>query len=110
MKAEPCPTVVASRITPRGRRASGVGAFVAVFAVTTSSTLLSAPKPADACPFYDPVCWVEEAVDFFADILSDLASLVTDILTVDLDGLVDDIVSIGINIVCGSLTVEEIVG
>ena len=96
--------------TQKSRRSPGLAGTLAVFVLTLCVTVLSAPKPADACPVYDPICWVEEAIDFIADTLESLGELVTDILTFDLEGLVDDIVDVVEDALCGALTPLDLAG
>jgi hypothetical protein len=51
-----------SRIGSQTRSWQGglVGAMVVI-------ALLTVPRPATACAWYDPFCWVDEGIDFILD-------------------------------------------
>ena len=73
---------------------------------------LAAPPPAAACSWYNPVCWVEEGVDFFKDLVVDLGDLVQDIITLDPQGAFGDLADICENLVCAKarLTLVNLIG
>jgi hypothetical protein len=69
--------------------------LVAAMAVTLGSS-----QPANACSVFNPICWAEEAVDFIADTLEELVMIVGDVLTLDPEGLFDDVVDLIENPLC----------
>jgi hypothetical protein len=71
-------------------------------AVMLGAVWLAAPQPAAACPWYNPLCWLEEGVDFFTDLVKDLGSLTLNIVTLDPEGAFHDLADIGENLVCAS--------
>jgi len=87
----------------RARRRGCVLAFAAVM-------VLGPGKPAEACSVFNPICWVEEAVDFLEDVLEEIADIVVDVLTLDLEGLFDDIGDVFENVLCGGATLFSLAG
>jgi hypothetical protein len=83
-------------------------------AVVLGAVWLASPPPAAACSWYNPLCLVEEVVDFFSDLVADLGHLVQDIITLDPQGAFGDLVDIGENLVCasgpGELTLLNLIG
>lgn len=78
--------------------------------VVLGAVWLTVPPPAAACPWYNPLCWLEEGVDYFSDLVGDLGDLTWDVVTLDPEGAFDDLVDIGENVVCGQLTVLNLIG
>jgi hypothetical protein len=75
---------------------------------------LAVPPPAVACPWYNPLCWLEEAADYFTDLVEDLADLTVNVVTLDPAGAFNDLVDIVENQVCaagaGTITVLDLIG
>jgi hypothetical protein len=55
---------------------------------------LSTARESYACPFYNPVCWWNEAADFVRDKLNHAGKLLVDILHADGEAIWDDLVEI----------------
>ena len=82
---------------------------VAVASMLALAGLLYAARPAQACAFYNPLCWVEEAVDAIRDFLKGITMLVTDIVTLDPGEFFEDLAEIAEDtIVCDGAGVPQV--
>ena len=101
-----------ARIALRRRLRRGLAGIAAAAALIAVG--LATPPPAAACAWYNPLCWLEEGVDFFTDLVKDLGSLTLNIVTLDPEGAFHDLVDIGENLVCasgsGQLTLLNLIG
>jgi hypothetical protein len=65
------------------RRRWGAAAMASTLAL---DGILYAARPAPACAFYNPLCWVEETLDIIKDLVVGVGMLVVDIVTLELIG------------------------
>ena len=74
--------------------------------------LLAAPQPTAACPFYNPICWIEEGCGLFHRPRGRCRVPRGNVFTLDLEGAFNDLVDIVENHVCGTipLTVLDLIG
>ena len=96
----------------RGMLASYRGTPLALVAILLAGSLLAVPLPAAACSLLNPLCWIEEGVDFLTDLMEDVASLTGNVLTLDPEGAFNDLVDIGQNLVCATtpMIVLDLIG
>ena len=92
-------------------KSSGLGRNrCAILAVVFGLTMFFSAPQAKACAVYNPICWVETAIDRFHDYLEEVAGLVMDVLTLDFEGLFDDVVDIIENHFCDGISVLNLAG
>jgi hypothetical protein len=88
------------------RRRWGIAALAV--AVALAGVLYTA-RPAQACSLFNPLCWVEEALDVFKDLLTGVTQLVVDIVTLDPGEFFDDLTDIGEDLIfCDGLGIPEV--
>jgi hypothetical protein len=84
------------------------GAAAVASAVALAGFLYTA-RPAQACSLFNPLCWVEEALDVFKDLLVGVSQLVVDIVTLDPGEFFDDLTDIGEDLIfCDGLGIPEV--
>jgi hypothetical protein len=82
-------TIETKRSTTRdegqaGRRSRRLRAGAAVMATTLALVgFLYSARPAQACSLFNPLCWVEEALDVIHDLVKGVAELVIDVVNLD---------------------------
>jgi hypothetical protein len=75
----------------------------------TLAGVLYAARPAEACSLFNPLCWVEEALDVFKDLLVGVTHLVVDIVTLDPGEFFDDLTDIGEDLIfCDGLGIPQV--
>ncbi len=81
--------------------------WVAV-ALAFSSVLWTA-KPAAACSLFNPLCWVEEALDIIQDLIEGAAMLVQDIIELDPEEFFEDLTEIAEDFIfCDGLGIPQV--
>jgi hypothetical protein len=68
------------------------------------SVLLAVPQPAAACPWYNPLCWIEEGFDFVWDEIESTLELTWNIITLDPEDAWEDFKDIAYNHICFGFT------
>jgi len=88
------------------RRRWGAAAMASTLAL---AGVLYAARPAQACAFYNPLCWVEEALDVIKDLVVGVGMLVVDVVTLDPGEFFDDLVDISEDfILCDGAGVPQV--
>ena len=93
------------RSHPRGAlgRASRL-VLVMSLALAGAVTLTVRPRPAAACSAFNPICWVESAVDTLKDVVVAVADLVEEVIELDPGDFFSDLKDISLDlIVCDGL-------
>ena len=89
--------------------ASHRGTPLALVAILLAGSLLAVPPPAAAC-LLNPLCWIEEGVDYFTDLVEDVASLAWNVFTLDPEGAYHDLIDIVENEVCFDIKFLDFIG
>jgi hypothetical protein len=109
MTFETNPVAAGSTAPPAGRsrrRRWGAAALASTLAL---AGFLYAARPVQACSLFNPICWVEEALDVFKDLLVGVSHLVVDIVTLDPAEFFDDLTDIGEDLVfCDGLGIPQV--
>jgi hypothetical protein len=100
-------------VTPpagRGRRSRWRrGVAVMVLLAVVLGGVFYAPRRAAACSVFNPICWVEEALDVIKDLARGLAMLVSDIIALDPGEFFDDLGDIAEDLIfCDGLGIPEV--
>ncbi len=75
-----------------GRRSRRLRWGAATMATTLALTaFLYGARPAQACSLFNPLCWVEEALDVIHDLVKGVAELVIDVVNLDPGEFFDDL-------------------
>ena len=90
--------------------ASHRGTPLALVAILLAGS--SPGRPAARCrlPPFNPLCWIEEGVDFFTDLVEDVASLAWNVFTLDPEGAYHDLIDIVENEVCFDIKLLDVIG
>ena len=84
-------------------------ALLTVCSIALGGIVLT-PKPVEACSIFNPLCWVETAVDILKDRLENLVGIVGEILTLDPEGVIEDVTEIIEDEICGALSIIDVAG